>query len=340
MLLSSGSTLLHRLLILALGLFAIWRKASAGVVASTFIVGAVFLMVVAWRQTARRFGTPRLRFAPTEALSLYRRAAPFFGLSALSVIYARGAAIALGALSVARAVGLYAVADRLMVAFGMVSGSFNSAVYPALTRVAHQAPAEARVLLARCLRLLLVAAIPVAALAAIFATDIVRLCFGPSYAGGGRALAVLAWTLPIRGAQALLGSQLAAMNQQAALARARAVGLALFAVAAPLLIWRLSYVGAAWAVLLCDSVQTVLYWLLLKRIAAAPALAPSVLGPAAAAAVTMAASVLFGPLPLMLRVVAAVVVMAAGLWGFGAIKLHDLRFLRALIVGRSRSAPI
>jgi hypothetical protein len=27
--------------------------------------------------------------------------------------------------------------------------------------------------------------------------------------------------------------------------------------------------------------------------------------------------------------------MVAGMWGFGAIKLHDLRFLQTLIVGKA-----
>jgi O-antigen/teichoic acid export membrane protein len=150
---------------------------------------------------------------------------------------------------------------------------------------------------------------------------------------------VLAWTLPIRGAESLLGSQLAAMNQQAALARARLAGLCFFLVLSPLLILSRGYVGAAWAVLVCDTAQLILYWWLLKKARAAPALAGSFLAPAAAAAATLVTSGLLTDVKLTMRLMAVVLVMAAGMWGFGAIRLHDLRFLRALLSGKE-TAPL
>jgi O-antigen/teichoic acid export membrane protein len=334
MLVSAGCNLLHRVLILLLGLTAIRLGGSAEIVALTFVVGVLGLIALSWRQVSRRFGAPAWRFRPAEALKLYRLAAPFFGLSALSVLYARGATLMLSALTTAQAVGLYAIADRLMVALGLGSTMFNAAAYPALARVAHSSAADARALLARCLRLLLVMAIPFAALAAIFASDIVRLFFGTSYLGAVRALEVLAWTLPIRGAQALLGSQLAAMSQQAALARTRLVGLVTFLALCPALVVSVGYVGAAWAVLSCDALQLALYWRLLTKGRMAPALTIAYLAPAAAAAASAAISALLADMGLAARLTGAIVAMVAGMWAFGAIKLHDLRFLQTLIVGK------
>jgi O-antigen/teichoic acid export membrane protein len=327
--------LLYRVLALVVGAAAIWMGASAGIVALAFVVGALSLIVMAWHQTSRRFGRPNWRFAPGEALGLYRLAAPFFGLAALGVIYARGAAVILSALSSPEAVGLYAIADRLMVAAGLGSAMFNTALFPALARVAHSSAAQARELAARCLRLLLAFNIPVAALVTILSMDLVRWFFGASYLQAGHALAVLAWMLPVRGAQAMLGSLLAAMNLQTALARARLTGLCLFLVLAPALILMLGYVGAAWAVLSCDALQLVLYWWLLRKVGAAPAIAASFLAPSAAAAAAVVASALCAPWGEGVRVGAALVVMAAGMWVFGAVRLNDLQFLRSLM---SRSA--
>jgi PST family polysaccharide transporter len=333
MLVSASCGLLHRLLALLLGAAAIWLGAGAATVALAFVAGALSLIVMAWIQTSRRFGRPNWRFSPAEALGLYRLAAPFFGLAALAVIYARGAAIMLSALTTTQAVGLYAIADRLMVAVGLGSNMLNTAVYPALARVAHASSPEARALAARCVRLLLAFAIPGAALVAIFSVDIVRWFFGASYLSAAHALQVLAWTLPIRGAQSLLGSLLAAMNQQAALARARFIGLCIFLALSPALILAQGYVGAAWAVLSCDTVQLALYWLLLRKVGSAPAVAASFLAPSAAAAVTVVASALFAELAAGMRLLAAALIMAAGMWVFGAVKLHDVRFLRTLMSG-------
>jgi len=323
--------LLYRVLALLVGVAAIWLGANAGIVALAFVAGALSLLVMAWNQTSRRFGRPNWRFAPAEALGLYRLAAPFFGLAALGVIYARGAAVILSALTTPEAVGLYAIADRLMVAAGLGSAMFNTALFPALARVAHSSAAQARELAARCLRLLLAFNIPMAALVTILSMDLVRWFFGASYLDAGRVLQVLVWMLPVRGAQALLGSLLAAMNQQAALARARFIGLCIFLALAPVLILIQGYVGAAWAVLCCDTVQLVLYWLLLRKAGAAPPVAASFLAPAAAAAAAIGTSTLGAPWSEGMRVCAAVLVMAAGMWGFGAVRIHDLRFLRSLL---------
>jgi O-antigen/teichoic acid export membrane protein len=339
MLLSSSGDLAHRFLALLLALTAIWLGADAGTVALALVAGAATLLVYAWVQDARHFGRPALHFAPAQALQLFRRAAPFFGISALAVIYARGATLVLSALASTQVVGLYAVADRFMVAPGLAPAMFNSAVYPALARVAVSSLEEARALCARCLRLLLVGAIPLAALITIFSPDIVRLFFGRQYLGAAEALQVLAWTLPIRGAQSLLGSQLSVMDQQGALARARMISLCAFLVASPPLILGLHLVGAAWAVLLCDAVQLALYWRLLHRAHAAPALSTAFLAPAGAAAVMSAASLLLTPLSLGLRLTLVAAAMAAGMWGFGAVTLGDLRFLRVVIFGKQAAPP-
>lgn len=336
---SASCGLAHRVLILLLGLIAIRLGFQASTVALAFVAGALGLMAMAWFQTSRAFGRPRLQWRPSEAIRLYREAAPFFGLSALSVIYSRGPTIILSALTSSAAVGVYSVADRMLIPLGLGPAMFNAAVYPALARLTLDSPEQARALSARCLRLLLVVAIPMAAFATIFAAEIVRICFGSGYQGAALALQVLAWTLPIRGAQSLLGSQLAAMKQQSAQARARFVGLCLFIVMAPLLILAYGYIGAALAVLVCDSVQFALYWWLLKKFGAAPMLLAPFLAPAIAAGATAAVNFLLRDNSLPMRVIVAAMVMCAGMWGFGAIKLHDLRFLR-VILSNEKMAPL
>lgn len=329
----------HRLLAMTLGLAAIGLGAGAGTVTLALVIGALALIVYAWIEGSRRFGRPALRFAPEEALKLFRVASPFFGLAALGVLYARGGMIILGALATPHAVGLYAVADRFMVAGGLAPTMFNAAVYPALSRVAHTSLADAKALAVRCLRLMLVGTLPLAAMLSIFSIDIVRLVFGPQYQDSSRVLQVLAWTLPIRGAQWLLASQLAAMDLQAALARSRLVGLCTFLALTPLMVLGLGYVGVAWAVLSCDGLQLALYWTLLRRTGAAPPCTFALLAPALASAVTLLAGAALSDLTLPLRLLGVSLVMAVGLWVSGAIRLHDLDFLRNVLSGKGSPQP-
>jgi O-antigen/teichoic acid export membrane protein len=331
MFVAASCTLRHRLLILVLGLTAISLGASAETVALTFIIGISALVVLAWRQMSARFGAPELRWRPSEAWQLYKVASPFFGLSALAVLYARSATLMLSALASTQAVGLYAVADRLVVAFGLGSTAFNAAVYPALTRVAHSSAANAEILLARCLRLLLVATIPAAGMVSIYAAEIIRLCYGAAYLDAVPALQVLAWTLPVRGAQALLGSQLASINQQAAAARNRLAGLAIFAIGSPLLIGRFGLLGAAAALLICDLLQLSLYWLRLRKTGAIAVQPMIVLAPMAAMAAAVVVEMFLVDRTLVERLAATIITLLAGMWAFGAVKPHDLRFLRTLL---------
>ena len=262
-----------RILVLVLGLTAIHYGAGAAPVAWTFVVGAVIYLAVAWQQNLKLSGHPRLRWAPREAMDLFKLSAPFFGIAAFAVIYGRGAVIMLSAIGTPHAVGLYAAADRIMVAVALVPAMLGSAVYPALTRVAARSRVEVRALCGRSLLLMVITTVPLAIMFTIFAHRLITVLFGPLYLEAVPVLQILTWTLPIVGVQALLGSQLVAVNQQHALARARLSGLALFVLLSPLLIWAFGFRGAAWAVLVCDTVLLFYYLMILLRVKAAPTFA-------------------------------------------------------------------
>jgi peptidoglycan biosynthesis protein MviN/MurJ (putative lipid II flippase) len=99
-----------------------------------------------------------------------------------------------------------------------------------------------------------------------------------------------------------------------------------------LILW-LGYVGAAWAVLLGDSIHLTLCWMMLQKSGGAPSLTKAFVAPGIAAATTLAASALLSGLGAGQRLIAVSIVLGAGMWIFGAVRLHDLRFLRALIFG-------
>jgi O-antigen/teichoic acid export membrane protein len=192
-------------------------------------------------------------------------------------------------------------------------------------------------LVVRCLRLVIVGTIPLATMLTIFAGDIIGSIFGPQFLAATIALQVLAWTLPLRGVQWLLGSQLAAMDKQSALARARTASLCAFLTLTPLLILGVGFVGAAWAVLICDGLQLGLYWRLLKSADSAPALSERLLAPVLAAMATLGASTMLLHLSLPLRVLGVCLVMGISLWVTGAIRRQDLVFLRKLVKSGERA---
>jgi len=106
-------------------------------------------------------------------------------------------------------------------------------------------------------------------------------------------------------------------------------------VLAPVLILSLDYVGAAWAVLLCDTLQFALYWSLLRKKHADPPLTRAVLAPGSAVALTAAVSVAIEHLQPPTRLIMLILVLTAGMFALGAVRPHDLRFLRALLMPKS-----
>jgi O-antigen/teichoic acid export membrane protein len=269
----SVANVASRVFTLALGLVAIHYGAGPVLVAWTFVVGAVIYFAVAWWQNFTLFGPPRFRWAPREASELFKLSAPFFGIAAFATIYARGAVIALSAIATPHAVGLYAAADRIMVAVALVPMMLGSAVYPALTRVAARSRVEVRALCGRSVLLMVGITVPLAAVFTIFAHRLITVLFGSHYLEAAPALQILTWTLPIVGVQSLLGSQLVAVNQQHALARARFSGLTLFVLLAPFLIWKFNFQGAALAVLVSDTALLFTYLMVLLKVKAAPTFA-------------------------------------------------------------------
>ena len=328
--------LIQRLLTLVLALLAIGLGASAGTVTLAFVAGAISLWVFAWVSVSRQFGPPSLELDWDAARRLFRRASPFLGLSTLGVIYTRSGLIMLAALASPEAVGLYAVADRLMVAVALVPGVFNSALFPALSRLTRQDIVRARALVNGSLRLLMVVTVPLAALISLFAAEICGLMFGVHFIEAASALHLLAWSLPARGLLWLTGSQLTALDQQASMARGRSVSLVVFLLATPGLIWAFGFAGVACGVLISDGLQLLLYWRALRRVDQVPSLGKPLLGPVLASLAMLGASYFAMEHSPVVRVPVAVITMMAGLWVFGAVRVRDFEFLRAML--RSRMA--
>lgn len=254
----------HRLLVLAVGLAAILLGASAPVTLLALPLSALAFAAFGWRRVARDFATPALRFAPAQAFELFRAAAPFFGVILLSVLYVRGGIVMLSTLRDAAEVGLYTAADRVLIAATLLPSMLSAAVYPTLSRLYQSSPDQAQRLARRCVALLFVGGIPLAAGLSFFATDIVRLIFGPQYAATVPALQLLAWVVPVFGVRLVLGAQLAAMNRQKEMAPARLLGLTAFVCTSYLLIERAGMIGLACAVLICETFQALVYAVLAR----------------------------------------------------------------------------
>ncbi len=156
------------------------------------VLGFAVSAAIAGRALGVFAGRPR----PVAWPGLLRAALPM-GISNLLMLslphlgpFVMAAALGLGQAGVLRAAGV--------LVFGLASVGYlvSRAVYPVVSRLAHESPDSASEALAPVFRLLFTVSVPAAFGTALLAAPIMKLLFDPEYAAAAVPLALLAWALP------------------------------------------------------------------------------------------------------------------------------------------------
>lgn len=326
----------HRLMILVAGSAAIFMNLRPDLVLLVFPVAAAASALLAWRRDGAVFGRVNLRLDLEQVVSYVGRAAPLFALGLLNVIFVRAGLILLASIEDASSVGIYAVADRLVVPLGVGPVLFVTAVYPALARIFNEAPAKFEELAARCLRLMLVLIIPCAAIIVVLSEDIVSFLFGKAFLAAVPALQLLTVALIFQSVNQLWSVQVLAIDSRAMMMSVRGVAVAILILSAAILVHWKGFVGLAYATLLASGIQSILLFIVLARKNVPPTIFQSLLAPAISFLAVMFCGWLFDDQSFWTRLPTIIFVAALSLWLFRGIRLHDLRFLMRIV--RSKGA--
>lgn len=148
-------------------------------------------------------------------------------LSVSVLIYIRADSVIIGVVDGRRAVGLYTAAYALMGATQIVPFQIAQAVTPALSRTfARDRDAFVEHWNAG-LRAVLLIGLPLALIATIFSTGLLRLPYGRSFTGGSEALAILVWASPLGVVNSVVAGALYAARQEGWPATVAIVGVVL-----------------------------------------------------------------------------------------------------------------
>jgi O-antigen/teichoic acid export membrane protein len=329
----------HRVLVALLASVALLLGAGASVALLAMPVAAMLSLIAAWAYARGDIAVSSSSHESIDRIELLRASLPFLGTAVLAAVYTRGGLLLLTGLRGDMATGLYSVADRLLVPIYMVTGTFVAAVFPALARLSAE-PARMRELGRRCVRLIMLATIPLATLLAIFAADVTTILFGKQAISAAPVLAMLAPLAVARSVSSLWLAHCAAVGAEsrAAIAKGRAVlysfvlaglGIIAFGPTGLALATVLTEFYLAWCLrrILIDYGQYESAWRTLRSVFLA----------AAAAAVVAALVRAHGPALRAALVVCTIVIVTVM---FEGIRGHDLRFLMAILRDRDeRSAP-
>jgi O-antigen/teichoic acid export membrane protein len=324
---------MQRVAVAAVTLALIGLGAAAVPVFGAFPATAAIVAAVSFA-AASRFLNARLgrkMNALPEQRALYSEGMPFLGVAVLDVVYSRLGLLLLTVIVGAESAGIYTAAERLLIVVSIFRVLFLGALFPAVAHFAATDRNRALELANRSMRLILVLTIPAAGLLAIFHREIIALMFGDAFAESAPVLLLLTPLLIIRGINGLWANQATAIGLQRAVVAGRALMVTVFVVAGAGLVAVAGPIGLAFALMLAECV----YALALRAPLVAHAfLAPSLplLGrPLVGVAAGALAHVALSGLPLALHVAAVVAATATTMFLLGAVRVHDLRYLRAVL---------
>jgi O-antigen/teichoic acid export membrane protein len=323
----------HRVLLAALAGMAILLGFGAQVALLAMPVSAFALLLVARAVGKRDVPASPACNGTIQRAALVRASLPFLGTALLAALYDRGGVLLLTAMRGELSTAMFAAADRLLVPMYMVTGVFATAVFPPLMRLSNK-PQDMRMLGRRCLRLVLLVMIPLAAGLAVFAADLTTVIFGPQLQAAAPVLALLAPLPALRSINALWMNQCVALNQEerAVLIKTRAV--ATFFVFAAIGIAALGASGLA----ISSVASEVLLALGLRRVLANHAQyhpawkiarAPMMATVCASVAALLMSEL---ALPARLLVFAATIIGVTAL--LDGVGVHDFRFFAAILRSR------
>ena len=315
---------------------AIAAGASAPVALAAMPIAALLVLVASVVRAVRRFGALPVRFNRAEIVSYLKDGMPFFYVVALSALYTRLGVILLTAMKGEAATGSFAAGERLIVPVVTVFSMLAMALQPVLTQLWSADRGRFAELTQRVARLTFLISLPAITLLALFSGDIVHILYAGRIGDAAEVLTVIAWVLLARGYGQLLTTAATAADRQQILVRGRVIGIALLIIASVALIPAQGALGLAIATLAGESAFAASTYALLRRDGVPLAVPAGILRVILACLVAAGCIWLARDLALPWRVLGAACVMSAALWLFGAVRTHDLAYLRAVVGAREK----
>lgn len=225
-------------------------------------------------------------------------------------------------------VGIYNAGYRLVFIWSLIPGSIMNAALPNLSRLYSNARPQFERLAEKSIKYLSLIVFPLIIGTTAVADEIVVALYGESFVGTSSVLRLLIWSLLPMFLDDALWRILLASDHETFTLRVTIVNLFIMAVLCILLIPPLSYIGAAWVVILVLTIQSgtyavyvhlkvtrIHYWKIINR----PLLAALAMGVLAAA--------LRSYVPLLAVISISIVVYAVAAWLLGAVSFEEVASL-------------
>ena len=243
----SMAVIINKVIILILGVLALWLWPSPITIALIILLGSVVSLIILFQAIKKSLGEwPPWGWDRHVQSELWSLAKPFALANIFAAVYSYSDSVLLSIMQNNTAVGLYSLASKTMNAFQFIPMAFMAAVYPAMSAWHREFPDKLRQLLEQSLRYLLIISVPLSVGLYILADKFVG-GLGNEFMSSAAAVRILVPSLVFVFLSFPMGSLLNAANRQnwqtsiIITTTVINVGLNLW------LIPRYSFIGASWS---------------------------------------------------------------------------------------------
>jgi O-antigen/teichoic acid export membrane protein len=142
---------------------------------------------------SRKFGAIKLHLDPKRWFEMGRISAQLFVSSAMLTAYLNFGMVILGFLKGDKDVGIYGAASKLIFFVYALSDLFVAATYPVMSRLYHESSDKFASFMRHCIKLTLLAGLPIAIGGTILGPKIIQLVYGKAYSASGVVFMILSW---------------------------------------------------------------------------------------------------------------------------------------------------
>lgn len=324
----------HKVFILLFGLLTIILWRDPVITLLIYPISALSMLLISIKISFRKYGRPDFKVNFPFIKGLLNKAFPFLLMLILGQFYDRLGVILLTAIQGDEATGIYAATDRLIVTIATGLAMFGSALFPIMSRFANEAPQKLIVTYERSIRIILVTVLPAVTFLYLLSNQIILLLYGETYTESADVMAIMSWSILPSGLNVILMSILVATNQQNKIVRIE-LGIILgFIIACIVLIPQFSFIGLAYAKLATSLALCVAFsWYLSKTLHYSPVV-KNIKAPLIACIASIIIFKLMIDLGLWITLLSALLTCGMTLLLTGAIKHHDLSYLRSILLGK------
>jgi len=332
----SAITIISNIVRVVLGVTVLLRGYGLMGIALVFLFYSLLDLLLSFMVCKTRFVRPGVALDSGFWKGTVIIALPMGLVTILSLVYIRTDTIMLAIMEGVAVVGWYNAAYNLVLGFTPIPHLFMNAILPLMSRLYVSSKDSLVRGYEKAFTYLLISGLPIATGMSLLADEIIHLLYGEQFANSVIALEILAWDVLLIFICLPLGFMLVAINRQNRMA-VIVGGCALLNVVLNLiLIPGFSYIGAAIATLITETVLFMAYFYVISKYLYKLPLHKIVVRPLIATAVIALFIQLCSGLNLVVIIISATVLYLVVLYLIGGFDEEDRRLLSALISREGR----